>query len=196
LGLLAIFNRRWTRGLVNVVALLTLLGLAAFLHPFDGELGTYSGEAKGYVQDKTVWVPCNFRAHFEGSGIMLKGAQVHGYQENWNLSMEQLAERYPMFAVRLPLQTKPCVGCAVIGQRLEIRSRHSSEELRAMLGGEVYQHLFEREWLLESPKSVGAATSTGSGQAFTLTGTRAANSNHQQVDSYNKQANLQEEGCR
>jgi 4-amino-4-deoxy-L-arabinose transferase-like glycosyltransferase len=152
LGLLAIFIKNWTRGLVNVVALLTLLGLAAFLRPFDDALGTYGVSAKQYVQDKTVWVPCNFRAHFEGPSIMLKGAQVHGYQENWGLSMEQMVERYPIFAVRLPLQAKPCEGCTVIGQRLEIRGRHNSDELRAMLNGEVYQHLFEREWLLESPQ--------------------------------------------
>jgi ribose 1,5-bisphosphokinase PhnN len=83
---------------------------------------------------------------------MLKGAQVYGYQEDWGLSMEQMVERYPLFAVRLPLQAKPCDGCEVIGQRLEIRGRHNSDELHAMLKGEVYQHMFEREWLLEAPQ--------------------------------------------
>ncbi len=150
--LLAVFKAAWTRGLTNVVVLLTLLGLATFLRPFDGALGTYSAEAQRYVQDKEVWVSCNFRAHNEGDRIMLPGAQVHGYNESWNLSPQELATRYPIFTLQLPLQAGVCQGCKVIGQRLDIRGRHSNEELSAMLRGEVYQHLFVREWLLEAPQ--------------------------------------------
>ncbi len=124
-----------------------------FLRPFDGALGTYSEEARSYVQDRNVWVSCNFRAHDEGHRILLKGALVHGYAESWNLTPDELAARYPLFTLQLPLQAQPCAGCKVIGQRLEIRGRHSDEELRAMLGGEVYRHLFVREWLLESPQT-------------------------------------------
>ena len=161
--LLAMFKAVWTRGLVNVVVLLTLLGLAAFLRPFDGALGTYSAEARSQVQGRDVWVPCNFRAHDEGHRFLLKGAQVHGYAESWKLSAEELAKRYPLFAVQLPLQAEPCAGCKVIGQRLEIRGRHSNEELLAMLKGDVYRHLFVREWLLESPQTVGDRQSYGEG---------------------------------
>ena len=149
--LLAVFKAAWTRGLVNAAVLLTLLGLAAFLRPFDGALGTYSAEARHYVQGKDVWVSCNFRAHDEGHRIMLKGAQVHGYDENRNLSPDELAARYPLFTLQLPLQAEVCQGCKVIGQRLEIRGRHSNDELRAMLGGDVYRHLFVKEVLLEAP---------------------------------------------
>ncbi|MDO8311455.1 MAG: phospholipid carrier-dependent glycosyltransferase [Sideroxyarcus sp.] len=149
--LLAVFKAAWTRGLANAAALLTLLGLAAFLRPFDGALGTYSAEARHYVQGKDVWVSCNFRAHDEGHRIMLKGAQVHGYDENRNLSPDELASRYPLFTLQLPLQAEVCQGCKVIGQRLEIRGRHSNDELRAMLGGDVYRHLFVKEVLLEAP---------------------------------------------
>ncbi len=151
--LLAAFKAAWTRSLVNVVVLLTLLGLAVFLRPFDGAVGTYSTEAKAYVQDRSLWVPCNFRAHDEGDRMLLRGAQVHSYAEDWKLSQDELAGRYPLFTAQLPLQSQPCAGCKVIGQRLEIRGRHSNEELLAMLKGDVYQHLFVREWLLESPQT-------------------------------------------
>ncbi|HLY95586.1 MAG TPA: glycosyl transferase family 39, partial [Sideroxyarcus sp.] len=127
-----------------------LLSLAAFLRPFDGALGTYGDAAKRYVQDKDVWVPCDFRAHDEGDRFMLPAARVHGYDESWNLAPADLAARYPLFAMQLPLNGEPCAGCRVIGQRLEIRGRHSSEELRAMLGGDVFQHLFVKELLVES----------------------------------------------
>jgi len=153
LVLFAVFKAAWTRGLVNVVALLTLLGLAAFLRPFDGALGTYSEQARRYVQGKDVWVSCNFRAHDEWHRFLLKGAQVHGYNENWNLSPDELAARYPLFTMQLPLPAKVCQGCKVIGHRLEIRGRHSNDELRAMLGGELYQHLFVKEVLLEAPQA-------------------------------------------
>ncbi|MGE5757506.1 MAG: ArnT family glycosyltransferase [Sideroxydans sp.] len=150
LALLALASDRLTRNTVNIVVLLTLLSLAAFLRPFDGALGTYGDAAKRYVQDKDVWVPCNFRAHDEGDRFMLPAARVHGYDESWNLAPADLAARYPLFAMQLPLNGEPCAGCRVIGQRLEIRGRHSSEELRAMLGGDVFQHLFVKELLVES----------------------------------------------
>lgn len=151
LMLLALFNVRFTRDLVNVVVLLTFLSLAAFLRPFDGALGTYSESAKSYVQDKDVWVSCNFRAHDEGDRFMLSKARVHGYDENWNLTPAELAARYRLFTLQLPLDADACAGCQVIGQRLEIRGRHSPEELKAMLKGDVFQHLFVKELLLESP---------------------------------------------
>ena len=151
LALLALFNGRFARDLVNVVVLLTFLSLAAFLRPFDGALGTYSEAARRYVQEKDVWVSCNFRAHDEGDRFMFPNARVHGYDENWNLTPAELATRYRLFTLQLPLNADVCAGCQVIGQRLEIRGRHSAEELNAMLKGDVFQHLFVKELLLESP---------------------------------------------
>jgi hypothetical protein len=140
-----------TRGMVNVVVLLTFLTLAAFLRPFDGELGTYSDAARRFVQDKDVWVSCNFRAHDEEHRFMFPNARVHGYEESWNLTSAELAARYQLFTLQLPLEAEACADCRVIGQRLEIRGRHSSEELRAMLEGDVFRHLFVKELLVESP---------------------------------------------
>lgn len=151
---LAIVQASWTRELVNVVALLTLLGLALFLRPFDGALGHYSAQSVRAVQDKPVWVSCNFRAHDEGYRMLLKGAQIHAYNENAALSMQDLAARYPRFTYKLPLQAPVCEGCKLLGQRLEIRSRHSNAELKAMLHGAVFEHLFVKEVLLESPLTV------------------------------------------
>jgi hypothetical protein len=151
LTLLALISAKLIRNLVNVVVLLTLLLLAAFLRPFDGAMGTYSEAAQREVQGKDVWVSCNFRAHDEGHRFLLPNARVHGYDEYWNLTPEELGARYKIFALQLPLNAEACAGCRVIGQRLDIRGRHSSEELKAMLKGDVYQHLFVKELLIESP---------------------------------------------
>lgn len=153
LTLMAIFWARCTRALVNVVVLLVLLTLAAFLRPLDGVAGNFSQQAQRYAVGKDVWTPCNFRAVDEGYRFLLPGAKVHGYLSPPELSIGELSAKYNLFAVRVPLQEK-CVGCNIIGQRLEMRSRHSPEEIRRILQGEVFQQLFAKELLIEAPQAV------------------------------------------
>jgi hypothetical protein len=61
-----------------------------------------------------------------------------------------LADRYPLFAWRQGLSSPPprCEGCTVIASRVDLRSRHSSAELKAMLAGRVQENLYLREWLI------------------------------------------------
>jgi hypothetical protein len=156
LALLAIARPALTRPLVNVVALSVLLCLAAFLRPFDGSLGNYSEQAQRDAGGKEVGVPCNFRAMDEGYRFMLPGALISGYSEDQHLTAGQLAARYPYFAVQLQLDDSAlndgCGACKIIGQRLDIRGRQSSAELKEMfLHGRVFKYLFVREVLIESP---------------------------------------------
>lgn len=156
LALAAIAVPALTRPLVNVVALLVLLCFAAFLRPFDGALGNYSAEAQRDASGKEVGVPCNFRAMDEGYRFMLPGAQISGYSEDQHLTASELAARYPVFAVQLALNDSTrnggCSACRIIGQRLDIRGRQSSAELKEMfLHGKVFEHLFVMEVLMESP---------------------------------------------
>ena len=156
LALLAVVVPSFTRPVVNVVALMALLCLAAFLRPFDGALGNFSPEAVHHASGKDVGVPCNFRAMDEGYRFMLPGAEIRGYSEDQNLSATELALRYPLFVVQLPLNDNMrnggCDACKIIGQRLDIRGRQSSAELKEMfLEGKVFRHLFIREILMESP---------------------------------------------
>jgi hypothetical protein len=150
LVILAIVNSRFTRSAVNAVVLLTFLAFAVFLRPFDGTLGTFSDATRRYVEDKDVWVPCNFRAHDEGDRFLFPKARVHGYDESWNLSPDELSARYRLFTLQLPLDAQPCAGCKVIAQRYEIRGRQSPDKLRAMLKGDVFRYLFVKELLVES----------------------------------------------
>jgi len=156
LALLAIFAPRLTRPSVSVVALLVLLCLAAFLRPFDGPPGNYNAETLRYASGKEIWVQCNFRAKDEGHRFLLPGAEIHGYNDGLGLTAAQLATRYPLFTVKLPLkdigQDIGCASCKIIGQRLDLHDRHSSAELKEMfLEGKVFQHLFVREFLIEAP---------------------------------------------
>jgi 4-amino-4-deoxy-L-arabinose transferase-like glycosyltransferase len=156
LTLLAIIVPALTRPVINIVALLTLLCFASFLRPFDGALGNYSAAAQYHASAKDVAVPCNFRAMDEGYRFMLPGAEIRGYNEDQNLGASELAARYPLFVVQLALndstQNGGCAECKIIGQRLDIRGRQSSAELKEMfLEGKVLQHLFVREILMGSP---------------------------------------------
>lgn len=165
---LAIILPGFTRPAVNVVALLVLLCFAAFVRPFDGDLGNFGAEAQRYASGRDVWVPCNFRAKGEGHRFILPGAEIHGYNENQNLTATDLAGRYPLFTYRLPFsateQNGECTACKIIGQRLDIRGRIPEGELKQMLfEGKVFQNLFIREVLLEAPageKIVPAQTSS------------------------------------
>jgi hypothetical protein len=153
--ILAIAIPGFTRPATNVIALLLLLVFAAFLRPFDGVLGNYSQATQQYLAGKIVWVPCNFRAHDEGHRFILPGAKIHGYSEDQNLTAIDLAGRYDLFALQLSLQTtahnSSCPDCKVIGQRLDIRGRQTSDELKDMFfHGKFFEHLFVKELLVES----------------------------------------------
>ncbi len=157
LSLVAAFTPGLVRPAANVVALLALLSLAVFLKPLDGALGNYDADAQRAVSGKDVWVPCNFRAVDEGYRFLLSGAEIHGYSEDQNLSVEDLAHRYPRFVARVPLNLDlhkgVCENCGLLGQRLEIRSRHDSNELKQMFfQGKVFELLFIKEVLVASPE--------------------------------------------
>ncbi|MEQ1630166.1 MAG: glycosyl transferase family 39, partial [Gallionella sp.] len=161
----ALFVSELTRPAVNVVALLVLLTFAAVLHPLDERYSLYNDLTQQAVQGKTVAVPCNFRAHDEGYRFLLPGADIVGYHESQHLNVEQLAQRYDLFAVQLPLQAmvsdSACAQCTILGERLDIRGRQSPDELRDMfLRGHVFEHLFIREVLMSSAVTPKLAPST------------------------------------
>ncbi len=150
--LVALFVPEFTRAAVPGVALLLCLSLAVALRPLDGPLGRYSADAQQYVSGKQVWVPCNFRAVDEGYRFLLPGADVHGYRDDRTITLDSLDSRYAMFAVRQPLSSAvELEGLRLVGQRLEIRSRHTPAELKDMLRGNVFNQLFVREILVEVP---------------------------------------------
>ncbi|MBI5659138.1 MAG: phospholipid carrier-dependent glycosyltransferase [Nitrosomonadales bacterium] len=159
LALLALFRAELTRPLVSVAVILVLLSLAAFMRPFDGAPGNYDAAAQQQARGKDVWTPCNFRAKDEGYRFILPGSKAHGYRDDQGLAVAQLAGRYPLFAVQVPLANPAlhdiaCTGCKIVGQRLDMRSRQSTAEMKEMfLHGKVFVYLFVREYLIEAPET-------------------------------------------
>lgn len=158
----ALLVPRLTRPGVNLVILLVFAILAALLQPLNGALGNFSPQARQFAQGRDVWVPCNFRAKDEGYHFILPGARIHGYDEHQGPSAAALAQRYPLFAVR-QLPGEDCAGCQVIGERTDLRSRHSDAQLKAMLlEGQLFQLLFVKEYLVAAP-GTGAAVLRAAG---------------------------------
>jgi 4-amino-4-deoxy-L-arabinose transferase-like glycosyltransferase len=146
-----------TRPGASVAVLLVFFSLAAFLRPFDGALGNYSSETQRRMVGAEVWVPYDFNAKYELYRFLLPGAAIQGYREEREQDVAELAGRYPLFAVRVPLGTEACAGCRVLGERLDLRGRHSQAELTEILHGKVFENLFLKEMLIESPAAGGAA---------------------------------------
>lgn len=146
-----LWQPRLIRPGVNVAILLALMCLAAFFRPLDGAAGTYDSRVREFTKGRTVWVPTNFVAKEEGHRFLLPGADVRGYSDDPGLTTTDLAARYPLFAVSLPVNAATTVAEGrIVGQRLDIRTRHTTAEIVDMLCGRVYENLFVTEVLVET----------------------------------------------
>jgi hypothetical protein len=127
--------------------------LNSSLSPLEGQLGRYSPAVIAQVQDKDLWVPCDYRAKDEEYRLLLPGSRLHGYLASEASEVAQLSANYPLVLVQAPLGIKPviCDACQILGQRMEMRARHSNEEIIEMLKGNIAEHLFVNEYLMATP---------------------------------------------
>ncbi len=152
LALTGLFLSRLTRSIINIVILLTYLVVTTFLQPLDTAAGVYSAITIKKTQKVDIGVPCNFRAGYEAYRFWLPGAIIHSYRDNLELSARELAHRYPMFIIHVPIQqtTLDCEECTIIDQRIDVQGRHSPQQIKRILHGKIYENLFFKEWLIAS----------------------------------------------
>jgi 4-amino-4-deoxy-L-arabinose transferase-like glycosyltransferase len=132
---------------------LSYCALTSSLSPLEGQLGRYSPAVIAQVQDKDLWIPCDYRAKDEEYRLLLPGNRLHGYLASDAGEIAQLSASYPLVLVQAPLGVKPvvCESCQILGQRMEMRARHSNEEIIEMLKGRIAEHLFVNEFLVATP---------------------------------------------
>jgi len=132
---------------------LVYCALNSSLSPLEGQLGRYPPAVIVQVQDKDVWIPCDYRAKDEEYRLLLPGGRLHGYLASEAGEASQLSAHYPLVLVQAPLGVKPlvCESCQILGQRMEMRARHSDEEIIDMLKGNIAEHLFVNEFLVATP---------------------------------------------
>ena len=146
---------------VNTAVVLAMLCFAAALRPLDGVRGSYGARARELTEGRSVWVPTNFIAKEEGHRFLLPGADVRGYPLNDRLTATELAARYPLFAIRLPINGTAVGGGSVLGERLDIATRQTPDQIRDMLRGNVFENLFVKELLVEAPATAGTERGGG-----------------------------------
>jgi 4-amino-4-deoxy-L-arabinose transferase-like glycosyltransferase len=153
LVLLGLLKRSFTKSAALAACFLVYCALTSSLAPLEGRLGRFSVETITQLQGKDVWVPCDYRAKDEEYRLLIPGAQLHGYLAKDAGDIVSLTSSYPLVAVHAPLGTTPaiCDSCQILGQRMEMRARHSNEEIQEMLMGNFGKHLFVTEYLIATP---------------------------------------------
>jgi hypothetical protein len=158
--LFGLVQTRFTKTATLLACFLMMLSLSSGIMPLDGAAGRFDTKTISLLQGKTVWFPCDFRAKDEEYRFLIPGAEIKGYPVGEAKNLTELANRYAYFAVQAPVNAKflPCPDCQVIGERLEMRARHSSDEIRAMLLGQVSDNLFVKEYIVFAPFNIGKVT--------------------------------------
>ena len=153
--LFGLLRRGQCKSSALMACFLTYAALTSSLSPLEARLGRFSNLTIEQVQDRDVWIPCDYRAKDEEYRLLLPGAQLHGYLAKDAGEVEVLTKTYPIVAVHSPLDIAPplCDDCQILGQRIEMRARHSNEEIKEMLLGKIAEHLFVMEYLIATPVS-------------------------------------------
>ncbi len=153
LVLLGLFRPSVTKTFALAACFLVYCALTSSLAPLEGRLGRYSAETIAQLQGKDVWIPCDYRAKDEEYRLLLPTAKLHGYLAKDASDVAALTASYPLVAVHVPLGIQPalCESCQIVGKRMEMRARHSNEEIQEMLMGQIGRHLFVNEYLVSTP---------------------------------------------
>ena len=130
--------------------------LTSSLSPLEASLGRYQQSTIQGVAGQDVWVPCDYRAKDEEYRLLLPGAILHGYLAKDASQIDLLSRAYPLVAVQSPIGVEPilCESCKIIGKRMEMRARHSDSQIRAILMGQIGEHLFVNEYLISTPVTI------------------------------------------
>ncbi len=153
LVLLGLFYRAHTKTIALAGCFLCYCALNSSLSPLEGSLGRYEQSTVQAVKAQDVWVPCDYRAKDEEYRLLLPGAKLHGYLAKDAGELGMLTSTYPLVAVQSPIGLEPtlCDSCKILGKRMEMRARHSEEEIKAILMGQIGEYLFVNEYLISTP---------------------------------------------
>ena len=153
LVLLGLFSKERTKSIALAGCFICYCALTSSLSPLEGALGRYNLATMASLVGQEVWVPCDYRAKDEEYRLLLPGAQLRGYHANDAGNVAALTSTYPIVAVQSPIGEQPelCESCKILGQRMEMRARHSESQIKAILMGQMGEYLFVNEYLIAGP---------------------------------------------
>lgn len=149
---IGLLYKQSTKVMALTGSFLCYCALTSSLMPLDGPLGHYSDETIKQIQNRDIWIPCNFRAKNEEYRLLLPGAHLHGYNTKEAEELYSLSDHYPLYITFLPQGATPtlCNGCKIIGARVHMLTRRASE-LKELLSAKIVSYLFVNEYLISSP---------------------------------------------
>lgn len=145
-----LFMPRMVRSSVLMMVFAVYLCFFGFMWPLDGIIGTYSPEVQVAVRGREVWVPIKFNAREEGYRLLLPGADIHAYNYEQGLTVEDLSAKYPLFVVRLPVNDDERFSGRILGRRLDLGSQRSLTQIIETVNGKMYDRFFLKELLIEA----------------------------------------------
>ncbi len=153
LVLIGLVNRDRCKTMALAGCFLCYCALTSSLSPLEGSLGRYDRDIIQNVVGQDIWVPCDYRAKDEEYRLLLPGTKLHGYPAKDAGDAHLLSQTYPLVAVQAAIGAVPeiCESCKIVGKRVEMRARHSDEEIKAILMGQIGEYLFVNEYLVLTP---------------------------------------------
>jgi 4-amino-4-deoxy-L-arabinose transferase-like glycosyltransferase len=125
-ALAGLFRERWARVSFPVLVLGMMFGLNLFLQPFSQ---TFSPAAQQKLASRTVYFPTRFYAGQELYRFILPGSRPVGYSG----PVRGLDPSVRFLAMELPVSREVPDEFRIIDQIAHLRSRHSTEQIRALL---------------------------------------------------------------
>jgi 4-amino-4-deoxy-L-arabinose transferase-like glycosyltransferase len=148
LALLLLVRRDLVRGALHPLALLVLLSLGCVAAPFEGPRGRFDDATVAAVRGKVVHVRSHFRSRWERHRFLLPGADVRGYHAWDEGQFRDLVEAGEIVSVNRALGEAVGDSFEVLGERLDVRTRQTDEQIRQLVFGLRLEHLVWREILV------------------------------------------------
>jgi len=145
----AIIKPNFTVLSVAPATMLVYLLLSAFLSVFDPPLANFDQQAQDTVAGHRVWVPSGFRADFEMHRFSMPQATLIGFDRNQqpdHLPPAALCKPDDFVIVERTIDEPAPTGA--ISSRIEMRGRHTNEQILQIAKGHVRELLFCKEWLV------------------------------------------------
>lgn len=148
LAAFAAFRPAVAKRAVLPLVFLVYLCLAAVLAPFEGAPGRFESAAVERVRGQRVWVSSNFRSRYERHRFLLPGADVRGYHRKDETAPPRLLGEGEVVVLRRRLDEPEPEGVTLLGQRLELRTRQTPQEIKELLLERKIDVLVEREMIV------------------------------------------------
>jgi len=156
LTILVTISCSFSTHLFHAVIFLCFISLSSLLNPFEGEHGTYSDAAQRAVAGQTVYMPSDFRSRYERYRFMLPtDTRIVGYAPGQAAQIEPWLASGRTVAVIRPYNEPAPSGYRILGQRVDLRTRQTGDEVRKILFDRRLDLLFHKEIILQRQTAAG-----------------------------------------